>query len=295
MSSQSESPETPLIAWFSLIILAVVWGLSFVLIKKIVVEFSAVELGAGRIFVASVALLPWAIKHAKKLPKDKILPIFSSGILGYLAPAFIFGVTGSKLNSSLVGTLNSTTPLFTLIIGAIFFTNKIRNFQIIGILFGFAGSLLLILSGGDHKLDFSNPYALLIIIATVMYGFNTNIVASYLSGIKPIVISAFSLLFVGIIAFIILLFTDFFTKILLPENSMLLLYFVLLGAINSGLAAVLFNHVLQISSPVFASSVTYLIPIVATLAGFFDGELIAIWHYLGMGIILMGIYLINKK
>jgi drug/metabolite transporter (DMT)-like permease len=128
-----------------------------------------------------------------------------------------------------------------------------------------------------------------------MYGTNANLVGTHLSTVKPIIISSYSLLFVGIIAFFILLGTDFFQKIFLPENHLLLLYFVLLGAINSGLAAVLYNYVLQISSPVFASSVTYLIPIVATMAGFFDGESISIWLYVGMAIILVGIYLLNKK
>lgn len=294
-ASLENEKDTPLIAWLALIFLAVVWGLSFVLIKKIVVSFTAIELGAGRIFVASLALLPWAIKYFKKYPKDKTFMFFISGITGYLAPAFIFGIVGSKLNSSLAGTLNATTPLFVLVIGALFFAQKIKKFQLIGIAIAFIGSLLLILSGGDNKLDFSNPYALLIMLATIMYGFNANILGTYLKGIKPMIISAYSLLFVGIIAFVFLLFTDFFSKIFLPENHHLLIYFILLGAINSGLAAVLFNYVLQISSPVFATSVTYLIPIVATIAGFFDGELIALWHYVGMAIILGGIYLINKK
>ena len=287
--------DKTLISWILLLFLAFVWGMSFILVKKVVVNFSAVELGAGRIFIAGLSLLPWAIKNLRNYPKGKTFAILSSGLLGYLLPALIFGLTGSKLNSSLIGTLNSTTPLFVLIIGALFFSKKIQNFQITGIVIGFIGSIILILSGGSQALDFNNPYALLIVLATIMYGTNGHVVGSYLSSIKPVVISAFSLLFVGSMAFVILLFTDFFQKIFLPENSTLLLYFIILGAINSGFAAVLYNYVLQISSPVFVSSVTYLIPVVATIAGLFDGETISIWHYLGMVIILIGIYLLNKK
>lgn len=297
MSNSLETNEKDqLKSWLLLIFLAIIWGLSFILVKKIVHTFTAVELGAGRIFIAGIALAPWAIKNIKKLDSKKIPTLIVSGLTGYLIPAFIFGIVGSKLNSSLAGTLNATTPLFVLVIGGLFFYKRITKSQVFGLLIAFTGSLLLILSGGTHSLDFNNPYALLVIVATIMYGLNANIVGISLSGIKPIIISSFSLIFVGAISFFILIFsTDFFHKILLEENRTLLIYFLLLGVINSGIAAVVYNYVLQISSPVFASSVTYLIPIVATIAGLFDGETIVIWHYLGMGIILLGIYLLNKK
>jgi drug/metabolite transporter (DMT)-like permease len=283
-----------LISWLLLFFLAMVWGFSFILVKKVVVSFTALELGAGRIFIASVALLPWAIKYFKVLPSSKIKPLMLSGLLGYLLPAIIFGYVGSRLNSSLSGTLNATTPLFVLIVGVLFFSKRIEKFQVIGLSIAFIGSLVLILSGGENKLDFNNPFAILVVFATLMYGFNVNILGRYLWDLKPIMISAFSLFFVGIISLVCLLFTDFFFKIFLPENLHLLFYFLILGAVNSGLAAVLFNYILQISSPVFASSVTYLIPVVATLAGLFDGEKIGLWHYAGMLFILLGIYMLNK-
>lgn len=287
--------DKTLISWILLLFLAFVWGLSFILVKKVVSNFSAVELGAGRIFIAGLALSPWAIKNYWSYPKDKTIYLLVSGLLGYLIPAIIFGLAGSKLNSSLAGTLNVTTPIFVLIMGALFFSKKIEKFQVTGIIIGFLGSLVLILSGGSHPLEFNNPYALLILAATIMYGTNANLVGTHLITVKPIIISSFSLLFVGLISFVVLLNTDFFHKIFLPENHLLLVYLLLLGAINSGLAAVLYNYVLQISSPVFASSVTYLIPIVATMAGLIDGESISIGLYIGMAIILVGIYILNKK
>lgn len=294
-SNTSKQTNLKLIAWLGLLFLAVVWGLSFILIKKIVHDFTAIELGAGRIFIAGLALSPWAIKNLKNYPKEKSGYLLLSGLLGYLIPAFIFGILGSKLNSSLSGTLNSTTPLFVLLVGAMFFGKKIQPNQISGILIGFVGSLILVLSSGKGDLNFDNPYALLAIIATIMYGFNANILGKYLMSVKPIMLSAYSLIFVGIIAFVVLLFTDFFQKIFLPQNHEFLIYFILLGALNSGLAAVIYNYVLQISSPVFASSVTYLIPVVAVIAGLIDHETVSVWHYLGMIIILAGVYLLNRK
>jgi drug/metabolite transporter (DMT)-like permease len=289
----SESPS--LKAWLLLIFLSIVWGTSFIFVKKIVHNFSALELGAGRIFIAGVALFPFAISKFKTFPKEKTFPLLLSGLFGYLLPAFIFGYTGSRVDSSLVGALNATTPLFVLLIGVWFYGRSLTRNHILGIIVGFIGSLILILSGSSNVLNFDNPYTVLIMIATIMYGFNTNIISSKLSGVSPIIISSFSLLFVGIIAFIILLNTDFFTKIVLLENRTLLYYFLFLGVMNSGIAAVLYNYTLQISSPVFASSVTYLIPIVATFVGVFDGEKIGISLYFGMAVTLIGVYILNRK
>lgn len=115
------------ISWILLLFLAFVWGLSFILVKKVVVNFSAVELGAGRIFIAGLCLSPWAFKNFRNFPQEKTLPLLCSGLLGYLIPAVIFGLAGSKLNSSLAGTLNATTPLFVLVMGALFFLEKLKN------------------------------------------------------------------------------------------------------------------------------------------------------------------------
>lgn len=269
--------------------------MSFLFIKKIVHVLSPLELGAGRVFLAALFLLPWVLRGLKNIPKEKYKWLFGIGLLGNLFPAFIFALVGSKLNSSLAGTLNSTTPIFVMIIGAVFFATKISKNQYVGIAIGFIGSVVLVLTGNDGVLNFANPYALLAMSATLMYGFNVNIISKYLSDLKPLQLTAVAFFFVGIVAMIILFFTDFYSKISAPENKTILWYLVCLAGINTSLALVLFNYMLQISSPVFASSVTYLIPIVATIAGLFDGELISIWHYLGMSIILMGVYLINKK
>jgi len=293
--SKTNNYSNGLYAWVILIFLAIIWGMSFLFIKKIVHVLSPIELGAGRVFFAAVFLLPWMLRGLKTIPVEKFKWLFGIGLLGNLFPAFIFALVGSKLNSSLAGTLNSTTPIFVMIIGAMFFASKISKNQIIGILIGFFGSIILVLTGNDGELNFANPYALLAMSATVMYGFNVNIVATYLKGIKPLQLTAVAFFFVGIFAFGILFFTDFYSKILDPENITIFLYLLCLSGINTSLALVLFNYMLQISTPVFASSVTYLIPIVATIAGLFDGEVISIYHYLGMSVILLGVYLINKK
>jgi drug/metabolite transporter (DMT)-like permease len=290
-----KNPTISLKAWLLLIFLSIVWGTSFIFVKKIVHNFTAVELGAGRIFIAGLALSPWAILKFREFPKAKAGYLLLSGLLGYLIPAIIFGVTGSKIDSSLAGALNATTPLFVLLTGVLFFSKKIASNHIIGITVGFVGSLILILSGSTNILNFDNPYTLLIMAATIMYGLNANILGSKLNTVSPIIISAYSLLFAGFLAFLLLLNTDFFSKILMPENRNYLYYFLFLGVMNSGIAAFLYNYTLQISSPLFASSVTYIIPVVATLVGIFDGEKVGVFLYVGMVITLIGVYILNRK
>jgi drug/metabolite transporter (DMT)-like permease len=290
----TNSENKVLISWLLLCLLAVMWGSSFLIIKKSLVVFTPIQIASLRIMAAGIVFLPWIISARKKYPIEKTKYFLWSGLLGYFLPAFLFAFAGSKINSSLSGTLNSATPLFVLIVGAFFFQQIIKRWQVAGLVLGFVGSVILVLSSSKTGLSFNNPYALLVIVASLMYGFNVNIVGKHLSGINAVLLSAWTLFTVAILSAIILFSTDFLSRIT-TENLNALLLLILLGAINSGLAAIIFNYVLQISSPVFASSVTYLIPVVATLMGFIDGESISFLHYFGMTIILVGVYLINKK
>lgn len=287
------------IAWLLLCLLATMWGSSFLIIKKSLPIFTPVQIGALRIMSAGLVFLPWIFLARKQYPKDKTKYFLWSGLLGYFLPAFLFAYAGTKINSSLSGTLNSATPLFVLIVGALFFQQIIKRWQVAGLILGFIGSIILVLSSSKDGLPFSwetalNPYALLVIMASLMYGFNVNITGKHLSSINPVLLSAWTLFAVAILAGITLFSTDFISRIN-ADTLVPLSLVILLGAINSGIAAIIFNYVLQIASPVFASSVTYLIPVVATIMGLMDGEPISFLHYFGMSIILVGVYLINKK
>ena len=207
----------------------------------------------------------------------------------------MFSLAGSKLDSGVSGALNSTTPLFTLIIGGFFFGSIITKRQIFGIILGFIGALLLILAGAKG-LQFNN-YAFYVITATVLYGINLNITKKYITGLNlsPFLITSFIFMTIGPVALVVLFSGDFIDKVQLPEAKMPLFYSILLGVLGSAVAMVLFNKLIQATSAVLASSVTYLIPIVAILWGILDGEAIQIQHFIGMGIILVGVYLVNKS
>ncbi|RCR69775.1 DMT family transporter [Larkinella punicea] len=283
-----------LLAWLLLILVALIWGTSFILIKHSLGVFSPMQVGTGRIFLAFLFFLPYLVILGKKFPRDRWLPLLGSGMLGYLIPAVLFATAGAHLNSSLAGTLNALSPLFTFLIGVILFRGRAKLLQVGGILLGFAGSVFLVFFSATGSFSF-NGYAFLIVLATLCYGFNINIVSRYLSDLPALLSTASTFAMVGPIALLGLATTDFPTRVAAPGSTPALLMLLTLGMVGSGFATILFNRIIQLTSGVFASTVTYLIPVVAVLWGLFDGEPLHWPQVAGMGICLLGVYLINKK
>lgn len=291
----NDSSKSPLQAWILLLLVALTWGTSFILIKKTLTTFSVTEVAAGRLFLATLFFVPIMIRSRHQIPTDRYRYLLISALTGYIIPAFLFAQAGTRLNSSLSGMLNSLSPLCTLIIGVLFFAQPRRPLQIAGILLGLLGSSFLIFSKATGSLNVADPYAFLILSATVLYGININTISRHLSHLPSLAMTAWTFAFIGPIAFVLLLTSDFFPKIVASENIQPSLFLLGLGVVSSGLASVMFNRIVQLASGLFAASVTYLIPIVAISWGIFDGERISFQQYLGMGIILTGIYLVNRR
>ena len=291
MSDKSVS----LLSWALLLALALIWGSSFILIKKSLVGLSALQVGSLRIFAAFTCFLPFFYKGIKEVPKDKLGYVFVSGLTGNLLPAFLFAIAQTKIQSSVSGVLNSLTPVFVLVVSVIFFKARFKMTQTMGLLVGFLGSFILI-AFKNFSFEFeANYYAFYIVLATVFYGTSASIIKYKLAGIKPIHISSMALLAVGPVAGGVFIYSggvDLILESPVALNSAL--YASLLGAIGSSLALVMFNRLIQISPIVFASSVTYLIPVIAIAWGLLDGETLYLNHFLGIGIILAGILLIRK-
>ncbi|WPP48510.1 DMT family transporter [Catalinimonas niigatensis] len=281
--------------WLILAVLALVWGSSFILIKKGLNAFSAGEVGALRIVSAAAFLLPIAAPKVAKLTHRQLLILLIIGFVGSFIPAFLFAFAQTSISSSLTGILNALTPLCTLLLGAAFFGQAITTKSGMGLGIGFIGSLILILGGTGNSLGEINLYALLVIGATICYGLNLNIIKNYTPELHPVVITGVSLLFVGPLAAAYLFgLTDFAEHVQQPEALWPLLALVALGVIGTALALILFNKLVQMQTAVFASSVTYIIPIVAVVWGVLDGEALSIYHFLGMGAILCGVYVANR-
>ena len=285
------------LGWILLLILTVIWGSSFILIKRGLDVFDAGEVGALRMFSASLVLSPLALKYLKSFSLRQYFYLFIVGFFGSFLPAFLFAKAETGLGSAMAGVLNALTPMFVVIIGSLFFSQRIGARAIMGLLIGFAGTAILMFAGADGALSSLNYFGLYIVVATIMYGTNVNIIKYKLYGVKAIPLTSMAFTLILPFAAYYLFFTsDFVYKVnTVPGAWMSVLYVSILGVFGTAMAMVLFNKLIQFVSPIFASSVTYLIPIVAVAWGLLDSEVLLTQHYIGMIIILAGVYITNRK
>jgi drug/metabolite transporter (DMT)-like permease len=284
-------------ALFLLIALSLIWGTSFILIKQGLKVFPPDQVGALRVVAASVFLLPFAIPRLKELKQGDPFKLLVSGLMAIFIPAFLFALAQTHLESSLTGILNTLSPVFMAIMGALFFGQRFKGYAILGIAVAMAGAILLTLTQADNTALQFNAYALLVVIACLFYGTNLNWVKFKIAGLGSMTITSVSLLFIGPLAAGYLFgFTDF-TSILTqrPEAWKAFAFIIVLALMSTAIANLLFNKLIRISTPLYASSVTYLMPIVSVMWGVLDGEHLLIGHFIGMAAILAGVYLANKK
>lgn len=284
------------IKWVYLGILALVWGSSFILMKKALLGLTPIQLGALRIIITAIFLLLIGFKSLKRIERHQWKYIAYTAALGTFFPAFMFAFAVSYLDSSIVAILNSLTPFNTLIFGAWVFGFAIKKKQFIGILIGLVGTLILILNGANLNPDQNYWFAFLIFIASIGYAFNVNMIKKHLNEVSALGITAGNFVLMLVPAFIILISTGFFTEFEMTKTNMSSLgYISVLAVLGTGIAKVLFNKIVQMSSPIFASSVTYLIPLVAVVWGILDGEKLSLIQAIAGAVILLGVYLVNKN
>jgi drug/metabolite transporter (DMT)-like permease len=288
-------------AWALLIILAGIWGTSFILMKRGLEVFSAVELGVTRVSVAALLLLPFALQHVGKVGRARLKWLLLSGVVGTLLPAMLFAYAETKLASGLAGVLNALTAVFTLLVGALLFGQRLTGLRVLGIALGLAGTIVLILLGGSGGAatptgEGNAWYGLYIVVATVGYGVSVNVIKHRVAGLSPVAVTSVLLLLVGgpALAYL-LLATEFLHKLAtVPGAWAAFGYIALLATMSTAVAMVLFNRLIQQSTTLFASSSTYLIPIVALGLGALDGEAFNLWHAAGMAIILLGVFIVHR-
>lgn len=281
--------------WIILVALALIWGSSFILIKKGLIGLDPFQLGSLRIIFCAVFLLIIGFRSLTSIVQHQWKYIAVTSLFGTFIPAYLFAIAETKVSSSICSILNSLTPLNTLILGAVAFGLNFRRNQFFGIIIGLLGTAVLIFNGKAQSTTEDYSYAVFVLIATVCYALNVNLIKKYLSDVKPLSITTGNFLVMLVPAIVILFFTDFRSKVNLSETQNALFYVMILGVIGTGVANVIFYKLIQISSPVFASSVTYLIPIVAFLWGILDNEMLTPFQFLGALIILVGVFLANKK
>ena len=282
--------------WFYLISLSFIWGSSFILIKKALIGLEATQLGSLRIIFSSIVVILIAWKRLSKINKTEWKWITISAFLGSFFPAFLFAFAEKEIDSAVASIINSIVPLNTLIIGLIVFNIRSTKRQIIGVLVGLTGTYMLIISGINLNPDQNYLYSGFVILCSFLYALNVNIIKKYLQHLHALTITVGHFAVIVIPALIVFYFSDFDFKTLQLEAVRLsIIYVVVLAVFGTALAKILFNNLIKISSPVFASSVTYSMLIVSIFWGVVDGEKFSIYQLIATLVIILGVLLTNKK
>jgi len=278
--------------WSVLLLIGLIWGSSFILMKKGLVVFTDTQVAALRIGIAWLVTMPFLIPKLKQITRKQWGILLAAGLLGNGIPAFLFTAAQQHLDSAVVGMLNSMVPVLTMTVGISVFGVRIRAAQVAGLIVGLAGALMLILPNGIAGFRW---HALLVVAASTCYAFNINIVKRYLQNLPTLLITAGAFLWVGPCCIGYLFFTDFTQRIQLPDAPLAFSAIALLAVVGTAVAVLLFNALIQRAGSLFASLVTYIVPVFAVMWGFIDGEKLQAVQLLGVGVILFGVHIVNKS
>jgi drug/metabolite transporter (DMT)-like permease len=277
-------------------VLSLIWGSSFILMKRGLDCYTPPQVAAIRMVVSFLFLFPFVIGHFKKIPANKWGIILVAGLLGNGIPAFLFTKAETGLSSSIAGILNSLTTVFALLVGVLFFKMKTTPLKVVGVFIGLAGAILTVLYNAKGGIESNYYYGIYIIIACICYAFNVNIIKSHLGPINSVQLSGFALFGVGPLTAAYLFSTDFVQRISSGSHAVVsFLYVVVLGVFGTGVSQILFNKLLKTSSVLFTSSITYCLPVVAILWGLLDGESLGWYQVVGFAAVIGGVFLINKR
>lgn len=283
--------------WVYLIVLSIIWGTSYILIKKGLEGFTPIQLGSVRIVITSVVLLTIGYRSLRNISGKEWFWVALSGLFGSFIPVFLFSYAETEIDSSIASILNSLVPLFTILIGFFAFRISFTRNQLTGVLVGLIGAILLIYMGSNINPGKNYWYAGLVVLATILYACNANIIKSKLQEVSAMGIAVGNFAFMVIPATVLMIFSGALSGTVREGDYFIssLGYVIVLSILGTCVAKVMFNRLIQISSPVFSVSVTYLIPVVGIFWGLLDGERFSIWQVVASGIILLGVYLVNKK
>jgi drug/metabolite transporter (DMT)-like permease len=293
------SNSTPPLAWILLALLSVIWGIAYILIKYAVKVFDPLEMGMLRMSVATMVLLPIAIRDMRHFSRRDLPFLLVVGICGNLLPSVLFPLAQRTISSAEAGVLNALSPVFIVIISFLVFQRRYAWINVLGIVVGLAGAIILIVGGAGGKIDFDGKTggAMFVVVGTICYALSSNFVKQYFGHYPPKRLTAFSIVLLGLPTMLYMLaFTQVPQTIAThPDGWRAFGMVAVLGAIMTALAVVLFYRMLQLSSLVFASLVTYTAPVVVTIVALFDHEVLGWSHVAGMAVILIGVFLVNRK
>ena len=282
--------------WVYLGLLSLVWGSSFILIKKGLVGLTALQVGSLRVVFATLFLLVIGLRSLRLVKRHQWKWLAVSVFFGTFFPAYLFAFAETEIDSAIVSILNSTTPLLSMILGILIFNASFIKRKFFGVIVGLMGTTALILGGAAVNPDQNYWYSLLVILASLFYGFNANIIKRELQSIPALAITTGNFMMISIPALLVLSFTGFFSSEVLstPELPLSLFFIAILGIVGTGAALIIFNKLIQISDPVFSTSVTYIVPLVAVGWGILDGEGFTLFQLFSGLIIILGVIIVNR-
>ena len=282
--------------WFYLAILSLIWGSSFILIKKGLVGLNSVQLASLRMIFAASVIYIYSHNSIKKIPKKSWKWIVITAYLGTFFPVYLISYGQTEIESGLASIITTVTPINTIIIGIIFFSLTFSIKQLLGLFIGLVGAVLLLYEASETNLNSNIYFSFFIYLTTVGYAASVNLIKKYLTNIPPEAVTAGIFLSISPPAIIVLYFSDF-TDLNFQDPLILksIFFVLLLGVFGSAIAQTLFNKFVKISSPIFASAVTYTMPVVAIFWALIDGEILSIMQFFATAIILIGVYLVNKR
>jgi len=283
-------------SWLIFALLSFIWGSSFILIKKGLLALNYMQVGSLRILLSAIALSPFVYITRKNITRQNLLPILGVGVFGSGIPPFLFAIAQTQIDSALAGMLNTLNPLFTFVLGVLIFKALFQWDKLIGVLIGLVGALLIILAEPTNPETGNNLYGVFIILGTMCYALSVNIIHTYLKTTSPLTITAWSFFYMSLFALVIFLMSKpietFSSEPLIVQSFVSIL---ILSVLCTAIANLLFFKMTQQTNALFASTITYTIPIVALFWGIIDGEQFQVVYVLGMLLILLGVYITSKK
>ncbi len=280
--------------WLLMVLLTLIWGSSFILIKKGLEGFAYMEAATIRMMSAGSMFIIPAFLYFKNIPKNKYWAIFLSALLGMFFPAYLFCHAQEHVQSVVAGLLNCLTPAFAILISVLVYKSRMKSIQIIGLILGLVCAMLLSFERSAGELSF-NSYAIYIVLATISYGMNINLMKNHLQEVNSLSVSFVSVSIAGLLSFSIFFLPNVSNYSISEMNWKPFIYLCILGMCGTALAQIFFNRLIQITSPLFAGSVTFLMPLVALMWGILDGEALGIIHFFCIAGIIFSVYLVRKS
>lgn len=279
--------------WIAFIFLAFIWGGSFILIKKGLIHFTPVQVGAIRVSLSALAFIPFFFLFKIPFPKGKVLLLTTIVFLGNGLPAFLFAVAETRLGSAVTGILNSLTPVFALLVGIFFFHTPFKKHYLLGLFLGCLGIVVLMIGEKDWYIS---SYVLYVVLGTMCYGTSANLVKRYCQDIHPLAITTVGFFPLGCISIIILWLTGGIDKMMAPESwHVSMPSLIALALVCTVLANILFYWLIQRTTAIFGSAIAYAIPCMALVWGSVDGEIISWYQFTGFAFIIAAVYTLRKQ